>query len=314
MPKLLEALGRREKHHLCFWFVVTLALLALRAPLGALLTLSLQDVSYSHILIVPFISFALIYLERETVFANLHFSPLLWGPFLLVGLLAQWVYRSTSLNQNDRAFLIGCAIVAMSLAGFAACYGTRSFGAALFPLLFLLLMVPLPPVVIDQFISTLQKGSAVVAYGLFRALGVPVLWRGVNFTLPGVEIEVAKECSGIRSCISLFITALVAGHVFLRSGWKRILLGALTVPIAIFKNAVRIVTLSCLGVYVDRSFLFGKLHRYGGLPFALIALALLGPVIWLLHRGEARSQIAWTNNTRRGIKIVELTEERPSLS
>jgi exosortase len=308
-PKFLDTLERPVGHHLSLLVLGAGALLALRAPLGTLLALSLHDSSYSHILIVPLISFTLIYLERRVVFADLHFSPLLWPPFLLAGLLAHWTFRSASLNQSDRAFLIGCAIVLASLAGFAVCYGTRSFVVALFPLLFLFLMVPLPPVVIDQFILALQKGSAAVSYALFRVLGVPVLWNGFKFTLPGVEIEVAKECSGIRSCLSLVITAIVAGHIFLRSSWKKLLLGLLTVPIAIFKNAVRIVTLSCLGVYVDRSFLFGRLHRYGGLPFGLIALALLGPVLWMLYRSESRSHNASMDDSRPGIKIHQLPEE-----
>ena len=65
------------------------------------------------------------------------------------------------------------------------------------------------------------------------------------------------------------------------------------IPIAIFKNAVRIVTLSSLGVYVDRGFLFGKLHHQGGLLFALIALAIFVPLLLLLQRSEIRSQSGW---------------------
>lgn len=314
MWKFLETLGRPAKNHLCFVLFGIVSIFAFWTPSEMLLGLSLHDDKYSHMLIVPFISLALIYLQRRVTFINVRISPIASAPFLLTGLIVYWASKDAFPNHDARLSLIACALVLVWLGGFVLCYGSQSFRAALFPLLFLSMLVPLPSAVIDKAILALQKGSAIVAYALFRAFDVPVLRSGFKFTLPGVEIEVAKECSGIRSCLSLVITAIVAGHIFLQSNWKKLLLGVLTVPIAIFKNAVRIVTLSCLGVYVDRSFLFGKLHRYGGLPFALIALALFGPVLWFLYRGEARSQNARMNDARPRIKIAKLSEERPSLS
>lgn len=62
------------------------------------------------------------------------------------------------------------------------------------------------------------------------------------------------------------------------------------IPLAIFKNAVRIVTLSSLGVYVDRSFLYGKLHHEGGLLFAIIALAIFVPLLFALQKSESRAE------------------------
>jgi exosortase len=271
--------GRPVEHHVCFLLFGVLSLIVLWTPLSMLLTLSLHDDRYSHVLIVPLISLALVFFERRTIFRGLHFSPLQSAPFFLLAGIAYWASgsASSSLEQNDRLSLVGCVLIATCLAGFVLCYGTKCFHAALFPLLFLLLMIPLPSAVIDRIILWLQEGSAVVAYKLFRAFGVPVFWSGFTFALPGVDIEIAKECSGIRSTISLLITGMVAGHLFLRSTWRQVLLSALTIPVAIFKNAVRIVTISCLGVY-------------GGVPFALIALAIIGPSLLLLQRAESKSQ------------------------
>jgi exosortase/archaeosortase family protein len=55
----------------------------------------------------------------------------------------------------------------------------------------------------------------------------------------------------------------------------------------ILKNGMRIVTLTLLAMYVDLSFLFGKLHRDGGIVFFLLGLLLLLPVLLLLRRGES---------------------------
>ena len=62
-------------------------------------------------------------------------------------------------------------------------------------------------------------------------------------------------------------------------------------PITIVKNSLRIVTLSLLGVYVDRSFLGSSfLHTWGGIPFFLLALRVFAPVLGIVRmveRGEA---------------------------
>ena len=130
------------------------------------------------------------------------------------------------------------------------------------------------------------SGSAEVSYAVFELLGGPVYRTGFIFALPGLTIEVAKECSGIRSSLALLITSLLAGHLFLRSAWTKAVLTLATLPLLIVKNGIRIVTLSLLSIYVDPSFLTGSLHRDGGIVFFFLALVLLTPVLWLLQTSE----------------------------
>jgi len=106
--------------------------------------------------------------------------------------------------------------------------------------------------------------------------------------LPGLTIEVAEQCSGIHSGISLFLVGILAGHIFLKSGWRKLVLVVAVVPIAIAKNGLRIVMLSLLGAYVDRQVLSGPLHKAGGIPFFGLALVMLAVVLWVLRRGESR--------------------------
>ena len=60
------------------------------------------------------------------------------------------------------------------------------------------------------------------------------------------------------------------------------------IVVMIIKNGIRIVTLTLLANYVDPGFLYGNLHREGGVVFFMIGLLLLVPVLWLLQRGESR--------------------------
>jgi exosortase len=143
-------------------------------------------------------------------------------------------------------------------------------------------------VAVEKIILLLQMGSAEVAYGFFKLTGVRVLREGFTFNLSGINIEVAKQCSGIRSTIALFLTSIIAGQLFLQTGWRKIVLAMAIFPITIFKNGLRIVTLSLLGVYIDQRILFSELHKSGGIPFFVVALALLVAFLWVLRKSENR--------------------------
>lgn len=123
------------------------------------------------------------------------------------------------------------------------------------------------------------------------------MWLLPLFSLPGLNIEVAEQCSGIRSTIALLISVAMASHLFFRSNWSKFCLIALTIPIAIFKNAVRITTLSWLSVYVSHDILNGPLHRMGGLPFTLVAIAILVPLSLLLRWLETRASGLWRTSS-----------------
>lgn len=164
-------------------------------------------------------------------------------------------------------------------------YGCNALRRATFPFLFLLFMIPIPDFLMKQIIYALQVGSVTVSEILLTLSGVPFQREGFFFLLPGVRFEVAEECSGIRSSLALLITGILAGHFFLDRLRKKALLALLVFPITVFKNAVRIMTLSLLGEYVDIGFLTGGfLHRSGGFVFFIPALGLLGLAVWALRR------------------------------
>jgi exosortase len=206
------------------------------------------------------------------------------------------ITQGATLNRNSYLSLMTLSSVLFWVGGFIYFYGTASFRKAIFPLTFLILMVPIPNAMVEKIIFILQHASAEASYFIFKLTGVPIFREGLVFHLPGISVEVAEECSGIRSSIALFITTILASYLFLRSGFRRSILILTILPLAIFKNAVRIVTLSLLAVYVDKSFLTDSLlHKRGGILFFILALALLAPVLWLLKRSEDK-EIAGSNN------------------
>ena len=268
------------------WIVVSSVLFA--KPLIALVRLSLTNDNASHLILIPFLTAGLLFIERRTIFNNLSFDPG-GGIFLflsvIIAISVRWA--GDKLIPDLRLTSNVVAVILLWIAGFAFSFGKAAVKSAHFSLLFLFLTVPLPNFLLERVISLLQSGSAEIADVLFNLTGVPVLRDGLVFHLPGVNIEVARECSGIRSTMALFILALPVVHYGLHSLWKKLFFLTCAFFMMVLKNGIRIVTLSLLAVYVDPNFLFGTLHRDGGIVFFLLGLLLLLPVLLLLQRGES---------------------------
>jgi len=251
--------------------------------------LALSNDAYTHILLILPLSLALIYFAaRET---QVFFDQAAWAGAipLTVALLLRVVIASGICHfaSDVRLSLSMLALVIWWIGSVLLCFGLQTLRSLLFPLCFLFLIVPLPERVVNSLTGFLQYQSAVASAILFRCARVPVTRDGIMLSIPGLDIEVAQECSSIRSSLMLMVTTLVFAHLFLRSRWKQILLVALAIPLAVAKNAVRIFTIAELGTRVDPAFLDGRLHRHGGIVFFSLAVGVVVLLLWLLNRWES---------------------------
>ena len=259
-------------------------------PLQDLVHFAVSHDYGSHILLIVPLAILLIYLKRQTILSvqanpNRRRKRIAGASLFLSGLIFLVMSKYQPLSAEKLSLEIS-SLVILWISGFVFCYGGDAFTKAQCPLLFLFLLVPIPELVIDKTICALQAGSSDVAYGLLRLLNVPVLKEGYILQLPVVNLEVAKECSGIRSSIALLVTTIVAGEFVLQSGWRKLLFVASVIPILVIKNGVRIVTIYLLTAYVNPAFLRGWLHTSGGIVFYLLGLVALIPVAVLLRRWE----------------------------
>ena len=249
----------------------------------ALLRYSFGNDDASHILLIPFISAWLMFLDRGRIFKNLSSDSGICLALLIPGIAAVlWSIRTQPVSPSLCAF----GLVLVWIAGFALAFGREPLKAARFPLMFLFLLTPLPEALLTRVVYFLQKGSADISALLFALTPLPVLREGFVFHLPRFSIEVARECSGIRSSIALLVLAILSGHFFLRTWWKQAVFLLAGIVMMIVKNGIRIVTLTLLASYVDPRFLYGNLHREGGVVFFMIGLLLMVPVFGILQSGE----------------------------
>jgi exosortase len=277
-----------SNHWLFFSVWIAVSLLLFVKPLIALVRFSLANDNASHLILIPFLAAGLLFIERRTIFKHPSFSAG-GGIFLVLSVILLLGVRLAGDEVPADIRLTGniLAVILFWIAGFAFSFGKAAVKSAYFSLLFLFLTVPLPNFLVERIISLLQAGSAEITDVLFNLTGVPVLREGLVFHLARLNIEIARECSGIRSTIALFILALPVVHYGLHSVWRKLFFLICAFFVMVLKNGIRIVTLSLLAVYVDPRFLFGTLHRDGGVVFFVLGLLLLLPVLFLLQRGES---------------------------
>jgi exosortase len=283
----LESLNRR---HLKFAGLSVLLVVVLHRTFATWLQLAWHNEEYTFLWMIPLISAGLIYRSRREVFARMDSAP--DGMVLIaLGVVLCAVAHLLSPRLGPIASLTVAMLgVQMFSAGlFRLCYGRHAWRGARFAFAFLIFMVPVPEVVIEKAIEYLQSGSAVAVEGFFTLLQVPYTRHAMYFVLPGLRIEIAPECSGIRSSIALLLLVVLVAHFALRSRWRQLLLVASVIPLVLFKNGLRISTLSLLAIKVDRGFMTGSLHHQGGFVFFGMTLLAVVAFCKLLQHSEQAS-------------------------
>jgi exosortase len=278
------------------WFAVYAAAISVwhADVLLALAEYSYANVAASHVLMIPFVSAALVFRDRDAIFERV---PPVGVPraaiaAVMCGVVAFARYGWLRGDPGDVLTTLTALVVLLWAAGFYSFFGAAAFRAAAFPLLFAMCMVPLPPPLLDGATELLRRGSAEVVAALFTLIRMPYYRDGDVFELAVGAIQIADECSGIRSSIALVLTAVLAGHIFLSSKRARAMLLAAALGITILKNGVRIVGLAWLATYVHPGFLTGRLHRDGGVVFFVFALVLLASALRLLQRVQPSARVA----------------------
>ncbi len=229
-----------------------------------------NDPNFSHGFFVPLFSAFVLWQERDRLARILPCPSWSGAIVLLAGLAILIVGRLGAEIFLDRSsvllVLAGILILLM---------GWNLFRAVLFPWAFLLLMIPIPAIVLNQITFPLQLLASRVAAEVLPLLGVPVLREGNVMNLAAMPLEVAVACSGIRSLMSLVTLAIIYGYLLEKRIWVRCFLALAAVPITVAANDVRIVGTGLLVQYWDPEAAEGYFHASWGLIIFVISLLML---------------------------------------
>ena len=262
-------------------------------PLVDLTRLAWKEDLFSHVLLIPFIAGYLVWLQRgrlDLVSPRCCLGaavPLVLG-LALAGIGSFRLARGWRPPVEDYLALMVFAFYSLLIGGGLLFLGAKNMRILAFPAAMLVFIVPFPVAVTRAIEWFFQHTSAEAAHVLFGLVGQTLLREGLVFHLPGMSVEVAEECSGIRSSLVLFITSLLAGHLFLRSPWRRAVMALAVIPLGILRNGFRIFTIAMLSSHVDPDIIRSPLHTRGGPLFFLLSLAPLFLLLLWLRKSEQR--------------------------
>ncbi len=154
----------------------------------------------------------------------------------------------------------------------------------LFPIAFLIFMIPIPSILMDRMTFPMQLFASKVAANTLYLVGIPVLREGNVMLLANTSLEVAEACSGIRSLISLLALSVVFAYISQKATWKRVIVVLSTFPIAIIANAARVSGTGILAHYYGDSVAQGFFHGFSGWILFVVAFVCLFVVGALLSK------------------------------
>lgn len=275
-----------------FFIAASIVGLSFAKPIFDLVKYSASESFYSHILLIPLICGYLIWSDRAVLplpaRGPLVLSAGLAGIAFLI--LVGYFLNRAQLSRNDALTWTILPLCLLVLAAALAFLGPRFVKSVSFPLGFLFFIVPFPEAMTNAMEIGSQIASAHVYSWMLTLTGTPFFRDGQEFRLPGLSLIVAQECSGIRSSFVLFLTSLLAGHMFLKSRWKRAFLAFVVIPLGLVRNGFRVLTLSLLTIYVDPRVIESPLHHRGGPIFFALSLLPFFLLLWWLRKSERKRQ------------------------
>ncbi|MBI5150107.1 MAG: exosortase [Candidatus Omnitrophica bacterium] len=229
-----------------------------------------RDSYYSHGILVPFVSGYLIWQMRDELARIKPKRSPLGMPLIVTGL---FIHVISSLFRVY--FTSGFSMIIVLAGVILFLYGTTTFKKILFPLGFLVFMMPVPLVVIANISFKMKILAAQIATALLNNMGLPALREGSIIKMHHAYVIVDDICSGLRSLISLMALGSIFAYWMKGPMLKRVILFCATVPIAVITNVCRIIFLSFISEVWGPQYATGFVHDFSGFMLFAIAFALL---------------------------------------
>lgn len=228
---------------------------------------------YSHGFIVPIISLFIIWKMKKEL-SDIELKQSQTGLILfIIGIILQiiaviWVIR----------FLSGLSLIITIYGTILYIFGWKFFDKIRFPILFLLLAVPVP-FLEDMVAPPIQTLSVVISSDLANLIGVPVQRTGFMLNIPSGSFEVALECSGLKSIISLLTVSIIYAFILEGGLLMKFTIISSSIPLALFGNILRIISVLIVSEKYGKDVALNYFHDFSSIllfSIALIGLFLVG--------------------------------------
>lgn len=209
----------------------------------------LHRLGSSHGLFVPFISVYLVGLKLDKIKKMPPQNALVPG-----GAMIGMGFVLLRLSRNSEG--IGIPIFSFILiAGglIFVLFGKVIFREIVFPMFFLLAMIPLPETAYNQIAEWMRQATTLGAVTLTKLIGIPLYREGFDVFLPDSHLHVGYSCSGIRYLLSYLVFGVFYAFRFKRSFTSRALVVIGAVPLSIVGGVLR------LGIIFSSCYLIGPI-------------------------------------------------------
>ncbi len=240
-----------------------------------------EDPNYSHGFLIPFFVGYLVWRRRDELRRE-PLEPSNWGlAGVITGLALLWLG-----TLGAELFVMRFSLLPVLAGVVVFIAGWRWLRLVGFPILLLLLMIPIPAVLFNQIAFPLQLTASRLAGNCLAGIGVPVLQEGNHIVLPNnLVLEVVEACSGIRSLMALLSLGIAFAYLFESKTWIRWVLVLSTIPIAILANGLRVATAGLLSYGISHELGEGFFHAFSGWFLFLISFVCLVCLHKLMHWG-----------------------------
>lgn len=225
---------------------------------------------YGHGFIILPISLYLVWKKKE-ILLNERIEPSGWGYVLIIF----WVFFYVTGIAGNISTFADISMILFLIGSVSILIGRNTAKEIIFPICFLLFMFPIPSEIYVRITNPLMLFATDTSYHLLSVLNIPILKEGNLLYLPNYSMEVVNACSGIRSLSMIMALALLIGYFSTTSNTIRALFFVISIPIAIFGNALRITITALLAYYWSTRAAEGFSHTIAGLVTFFVSLVIL---------------------------------------
>jgi exosortase len=183
-------------------------------------------------------------------------------------------------------FVTRISLVVVATGALWCVAGTRAVRLCAAPMLFLIIAIPLPTLVVNAITLPLQLVASRMAEWMLASAHIPVFRDGNVLELQSTSLEVAEACSGLRSLISLTAIAFLVAWASECTVWRRAIVIAVAMPIALLLNAIRIAATGAACEFWGPDAARGGWHTFAGWLTFVIAVIVLARVQRALPRAS----------------------------
>ena len=223
---------------------------------------------YAHALFVPFFVAVMIARNRERLKEVAWRPSWLGAPLIVVSMILLMLAQ-----RGDVTVVKSLSFIMMMLGSSLMLIGKAWTRVLLFPLLFVVMMMPLiPDQLINQIAFPIQMLSARIATLLLNTVQLHSVQQGTMIQMESYKMAVELPCSGFKTLVSLLTFCAAFAYLVEGAVWKRWTLFLTTIPLSLFINALRITMIGVCGEVVSAK-AAAKFHDYSG--FIVLILAFL---------------------------------------